>query len=455
MYRTVRLIARIALQLFFRRIDVAGLEQIPPEGPLIIAANHPNTMVDPLVLMAVVPREVHFLAASILFRYPFFAFFLRGSGVLPIYRHQDDPRQMAKNRETFRACTAILSKGGAIGIFPEGFSHADPMVKRLKTGVAHIALETEAQHQGKPGIVIVPAGLNFEHRSTFRSRVFVNFGRPIGAWTYGETFQHDPRSAINQLTADVQRSLEKLVVHIPEAAMVKLVQDLEGLYKGELLQAYGDQGFSALELSQKLVEGVRYYSQAHPMIVAQMSKAIARYQRKLHRLGVKDVRLKERISRQDLPLNLLKFLGLGLLGFLPALYGTLNNYLPYKLTGIMRWLFTGRTEARASVTLAAGALFFPLFYAIQTFLIGTSLGTWPAVLYLLSLPVTGFFALAYGARIGRYWEKLSYIFLLASHNRMLRKLRRERMELIRQLEELKEAYLRLYEQGEEWSTEGI
>lgn len=445
MYYTIRLIVKVALKLFFSRIEVAGIEQVPPRGPLIIAANHPNTMMDPLVLMAVVTREVHFLAASTLFRYPFFAFFLRRSGVLPLYRRQDDPRQMARNRETFQAAAAILSKGGAIGIFPEGFSHADPMVKRLKTGVAHIALETEAQHQGKLGLVIAPAGLNFEHRSTFQSHVFVNLGRPMRAWAYGETFQRDPRAAVNQLTADIQRSLEQLVVHIPEAEVVKLVQDLEGLYKGELIQAYSGQGFSALDLSQKLVEGVRYYSQAYPRVVAQMAKAIARYQRKLHRLGVKDVLVKERVSRLDLSLNLLKLLGLGLPGFLPALYGALNNYLPYKLTGITGWLLTGRKEARASVKLAAGACYFSLFYAVQAFLFGTSLGTWPAILYLLSLPPTGFFALAYFERIRRYWEKLSYILLLASHKRMLKKLRRERMALIGQLEELKEVYLRLHE----------
>jgi len=439
------LIVRIAVTLFFRRIDVAGLEQIQPEGPLIIAANHPNTMVDPLVLMAILKREVHFLAASVLFRYPFFAFFLRRSGVLPLYRRQDDPRQMARNRETFQASTAILSNGGAIGIFPEGFSHADPMVKRLKTGVAHIALETEAQRQGRLGLVIVPVGLNFEHRSTFQSHVFVNFGRPMRAWAYGETFQRDPRAAVNQLTADVQRSLEQLVVHIPEAEVVKLVQDLEGLYKGELLQAYEGRGVSALVLSQRLVEGVHYYSQAHPRIVVQMAKAIARYQRKLHRLGVKDVLVKEWVSRQDLPLTFLKFLGLGLLGFLPALYGALNDYLPYKLTGITGWLLTGRKEARASVKLAAGACYFSLFYVVQTFLLGTSLGTWPAIFYLVSLPLTGFFALAYAEQIRRYWEKLSYILLLAFHKGMLKKLRRERMALIGQLEELKEVYLRLHE----------
>lgn len=444
MYFTVRVIARIAVRVFFGGIEVTGLEHIPREGPLIIAANHPNTMVDPLILMAVVPRKIHFVAASILFRNPFFALFLRGSGVLPVYRRQDDPKQMAKNLETFRACATILSKGGAIGIFPEGLSHGDPMVKRLKTGVARIALETEAEPQGGLGIVLVPAGLNFEDRSKFRSRILVNFGMPISIRDYGETFFRDPVSAVNQLTAGLQRNLEKLTVHIPEVEVVKVVRDLEEIYTGEIVRLSGGGGGSALELSQKLVEGVRYFSRTHPMVFSRMGRDVARYQRKLRRLGVRDALVKERAYRQDLSLTLLAFLGLGVIGFIPALYGALNNYLPYKLTGIMGWRFTDRKEAMASVKLVAGALNFSLFYAIQAILVGKTLGTQAALLYLVSLPPTGFFALAYAERMGRCWAKTSYLFLLASHNRMLRKLRRERMELIGRLDSLKEAYVRLH-----------
>ena len=72
---------------------------------------------------------------------------------------------------------AVLGEGGAIGIFPEGLSHDESQLARLKTGAARLALGG-AQRTRQP-IQIVPCGLTFIHPKRFRSRVLVQFGPPI------------------------------------------------------------------------------------------------------------------------------------------------------------------------------------------------------------------------------------------------------------------------------------
>ena len=61
--------------------------------------------------------------------------FLTACGAIPVYRRQDDPAQMTRNADTFSACFAMLARGRLIGIYPEGTTHSEARVQRIKTGV--------------------------------------------------------------------------------------------------------------------------------------------------------------------------------------------------------------------------------------------------------------------------------------------------------------------------------
>src|SRR5206468_1914173 len=82
------------------------------------------------------------------------------------------------NADTFRACFEALERGGLIGIYPEGTTHTEARVQRIKTGAARIALEYESRRAaaGGPPLSLIPAGLTFEARKSFRGRVRVSFG---------------------------------------------------------------------------------------------------------------------------------------------------------------------------------------------------------------------------------------------------------------------------------------
>src|SRR5216117_3216017 len=170
---------RLVLRIFFRRIEVTGAERVPREGPVIFVLNHPNGLIDPSFLLCLAPRRVSFLAKAPLFRMPVIGTFCRAFEAIPVHRRQDEGSDPSHNRETFETARAVLARGGAIAIFPEGKSHSDPKLRPLKTGAARIALGAAAALTGPAPIRIVPAGLYYRAKRTFRSAALLYFGDPL------------------------------------------------------------------------------------------------------------------------------------------------------------------------------------------------------------------------------------------------------------------------------------
>src|SRR6476469_10393363 len=149
---------KFALRVYFRRIEIIGLEHVPLKSPVIFVLNHPNALVDPVFLFCLAPRRVSFLAKAPLFRMPVLGYFVRALDSLPVYRRKDEGEDVSRNQETFVAARKLLAGGGTIGICPEGVSHNDPGLKPIKTGAARISLGAVSTGEVK-NLQVVPAGL--------------------------------------------------------------------------------------------------------------------------------------------------------------------------------------------------------------------------------------------------------------------------------------------------------
>ena len=131
------------LRLFFRPW-VEGLENLPEQGPVILASNH-LSFSDSIFLPLVVPRRVTFMAKSDYFtgkglKGRLTAGFFRGIGQVPVDRSGGAASQAAID-----TAMAILGDGGVLGIYPEGTRSPDGHLYRGKTGVARMALEAGAR----------------------------------------------------------------------------------------------------------------------------------------------------------------------------------------------------------------------------------------------------------------------------------------------------------------------
>ncbi len=163
----VRPFVYVLARVFFR-LRTVNQDIIPREGGIILAGNHISDW-DPPFVGAAVPRGVHFMAKSELFRNPLFGKFLLGLGAFPVYR------KAAVNSEAMRTARDLVMEGKALIIFPEGTRSKTGKLLPPKAGVGHIAHSTAAAVY--PFFVRGtdhPLGALF-----FRNRFSVRFGDPI------------------------------------------------------------------------------------------------------------------------------------------------------------------------------------------------------------------------------------------------------------------------------------
>jgi 1-acyl-sn-glycerol-3-phosphate acyltransferase len=207
-YSLLKWITGIALHWFYGDIRVVGEERIPSRGPLLIAVNHQNALVDSLIVGWVVPRRVAMTAKATLTDNALIALLFRMLHVVPLRRVSDEARKAngtpldpSRNREAFREITSLLARGGAVLIFPEGKSHNEFGLEPLKTGLARLALQSRDEASIK-GIRILPIGLVFEDKGTPGTIVGARIGEPIEMDTWSGSDHTDLTEEIaNRLRA--------------------------------------------------------------------------------------------------------------------------------------------------------------------------------------------------------------------------------------------------------------
>lgn len=449
LYLFMRRLTRLAIAIFFQKIELRHKENVPEAWPVVFAANHPNSTMDALVLSAVAGRMVHYIAHAGLFANRLKGRLLSRCGVIPVLYRTPKANKVERNVEAFQSCYEVLEEGGAIGIFPEGISDMARQVKKIKTGAARIVLEAERRNSYGLGVKVIPVGIYFFSRSRFRSRVLINFGRVIDLQPYFELNDKDNFEAVRALTDQIQESLEHLTVNVRHAELDQLVKDIEMIYRDELMSAGLitrkpiEATVSEFIITQRIAECVNYYYEHDPQRVRAMLEKINAYKRKLKRLHLRDVMLREKTSFSKLLKANLSSLVACIFGFPAAAYGIVNNFLPYAITErIAKKFLKERTKILTALFLGGGAVFI-LFYAAQVFLVWSFGGVFLAVPYFLSLPITGFFALAYIRRVRDLRERISFSFFLFTNRYLIGKMRRARNVLISEMNCVKEEYMKI------------
>lgn len=149
------------------KMEVIGLENFPSQGPVILAANH-VTNFDVFPMQFAVPRPIFFMGKAELFRNPLLDVFLRNLSGFPVNRGEKDQWAM-------RHAAKVLKHGLTLGMFPEGTRSKGKGLAVAKTGVARLAIETEAPIVG----VAVTGSDKFFKRFPHRARVRIEFLPPL------------------------------------------------------------------------------------------------------------------------------------------------------------------------------------------------------------------------------------------------------------------------------------
>jgi glycerol-3-phosphate O-acyltransferase / dihydroxyacetone phosphate acyltransferase len=452
-YALVRWTGRFWIWFLFRSVDVRHADRVPRRGPVLLCINHPNNLIDSLLVGAVVDRKVHYLATAALFRNPVVVRFLKAVGAIPVYRRQDDPDKMDKNVGAFEACVTTLAGGGLIGIYPEGTTHAETKVQRIKTGAARIALDYESQREsrGRAGVpaaplVVIPTGLAFEARKSFGGRVRVSFGEAIALGPYLDLYARDPVKAVDELTSAIQWGMEAEVVHVERLDNAALVREVESIYRDRLIRELQEErGLSAAQidtvrLSRSIADAAAYFEAHAPERVTELRDRILHYRAMLAAYHVRDQAVRERIEpppvRQRLNRGWKAAVGLPVFA-----YGLITSGLPYL---VPRWIARRAATKEtnyATTRLLASVLAVPLFWGLETWLVWRLAGMLWALAFFVSLPVSSILAYHYLRGIGRLRAQARLGVVAFTRHQAATRLLAERRRLILLLERAKNDYL--------------
>ena len=400
----IKVFLRIALRVYYRTIQVQGRELLPEQGPVLLVANHPNSLIDPAVLVDLLSQPVYFGASQRLFSSPMRPI-LQAFGAIPIVRPQDAPLGVRRNLEAFDRYLELLLKGSVTAIFPEGLSQDDPQVATLKTGAARIALQAESTVSFELDLSVVPVGLQFEPRRRFRADAFIRFGAPFKVADLSALYATHPREAVRELSARIDSALKSLAFHVESFEHVPFVERLVDVYLGRARQT----GLSGVdrkglrgELLYRMAACLNHYVEADPDAVSEVDRELQGYELLREKAGLHQRLLEEPSHLLPGPLAPLQAVAEVLVGALPALFGLITGSLPYHLTDLISRQIVARSKHPLSLSIAhilVGAILFPVSYALEVWWVWSHFSNESTIAFSLLLVPTGLFARLYVRRL--------------------------------------------------------
>jgi 1-acyl-sn-glycerol-3-phosphate acyltransferase len=434
LYALFRLLARIALRLFFRRLEVEGQGTVPARGPVLFVPNHTNALVDPLLLVITLRRRVTLTAKNVLGQNPLLGLLMTGLGVVTFHRREDvgkgaDPKQ---NLRSLERCRSILRQGSAVCIFPEGISHSDPHLRIFRTGAARLAFDFVREDGNPGGLKIVPTGLLYTEKDRFRSGVWLRYAPPLDVERW---LADHPEADGDTLTDELRRRVEALTVNFEtrrESAILSWGAEI--LASGGL--APSPLGWKERPLEEdfqlltRLQAGYRRLLDTHFEEVQKLVKRVRQYRTELKRLGIRPAEVYLPMHFGKALFFVVRELELLLIGAPTAMFGAINHLLPYWIVKKIAVALSKDKDHWATHVVYASFLVFPVCYLVQIAAAWIFLPAFWAAIYTIALPYTGYVTLLYSERAGSSWRRLrTFLYFFRNRSRQ-QELAREGRDII-------------------------
>ena len=404
--RSWKQFTRLVVKTFYNKFEVTGRSHIPEDKGIIFCVNHVNALIDAVVLQASTDKTIRPLARSGLFNNPLLKPILNLMGAVPIYRRKTENTDTSKNQDTFAKCYELLAQNETLVIFPEGQSHSDPYLHDLKTGVARMALGALETNGVAPAVI--PVGLTFVRKRAARSDILVHYGEAINLDVPQELEEYD---AVHLITDRVKEGIEAVTLNAPSWDDIDLVSRLERFFSmrhGKRRTATLKQRFQSM---QRLIEAQTLLREHEPDKVRSLMSKLRMFERLCKVCGINNYHLAIKYKPLLLVIYTLRTLGIVFIGFPVALWGILNNAIPYKLTGFLTHKFSKGADQYDTARVIIGLAVFGLFWGLQSYYVFQNFGLKWFVIYGISLLVSGAVALSLRGEFKRTLKNLNVFFL--------------------------------------------
>jgi 1-acyl-sn-glycerol-3-phosphate acyltransferase len=418
---------------FFRRLSKLYYRftrlgpTLPSSGPVIVVANHVNGLLDPAAMLHFAERELVFLGKEPLLRMPLFGALFRAMHIVPVYRAQDGA-DTTQNAKTFAAVGEALVKERVVVLFPEGKSHDEPGLQPLKTGAARMALGVDPRVAGE--VKIVPVGIVYERKKRFGSRATLLSHPPIDVADFRTPDGAADRAAVLALTARIEQALKSVTIEVSVHEDRRILELAERIWQPA-------RGAERVERLATFAEAASDLRQADPARIERLRGRLAAFAACLRPLGA-------RVDHLELQYDARRVLGFGarialeLCVFLPLLALALVWWgVPTLAMHLIGQRAVHKPDLYGTYKALASFVLVPLWHVAVCALVAFGLDEplRAALLFVIAPPI-GLLAL-HGFRRQRWlWREVFVFVRFVLSGDLVAKLRAERDDLAREIEEL-------------------
>ena len=426
--KVLRKFAHTLIKKYYPKIQFTGVDQIPSDGPILFCANHPNSLIDPVLIGITAKRPVSFMAKAPLFRTPILGPIMHALGMVPAYRGRDDSSQVKKNQKSLDRVIQGLQSGRAMGIFPEGVSTDLRQLGLVRGGAARIALG--AFEGGVEDLVIIPLGINYERKERLGSKVWINVGEPIQLQSFVDSTRSNEEKGITEdkvlrrkLTQQIESNLKTAIVHLENAEWDPLLDDLETLVEHSKHKA--SLTIPKLMRRKRIADALNYFHREEEETGTEVIAQIKQYHQKVKSAGLL---IDDPILQRSTPKTTFRIFWQLIhlvIWFIPALFGTLGNIVPFVITRAI----AGKVQDEGQKTTAlarigVGLPIYLLWYGSIAYIVIQETSQFVLV------TVTNFLLVLSGTIALKYWPYCIRTMIHLGHQLRI-SLKRERLKQLR------------------------
>lgn len=275
----------------YRKVEVRGEENIPTDGPVILAPNHCNTLMDALVMLRAYRKPTVFGARADMFNNKLVAkimYFLR---ILPMVRQRDGLRNVLKNVETQDIIVETLENDVRFCIFPEGRHRAAKSLLPLGKGICRAALAANVKFGEKKPIYIVPVGLEYGDFFRYRSTSLVTYGKPINVTEFVRSSEAENEAQIiDQLRKELTSRISEVFTFIQDDERLSEKWVLtKMLYAATHKKGYGDcftSLYKGMSYNRTLVAKIEKACKEHPEKMESILADVQEFDKRRRKEGI-------------------------------------------------------------------------------------------------------------------------------------------------------------------------
>lgn len=434
LYRILKVIVAIGIRLYYREIKVKNAKKLQVNGPCILLANHPNTLMDAWVIGHISKQPIYFMAKATLFNTPFKQKLLRSLNMIPINRRGEGKIAGISNQDSFEACYNALEEGKTLVIFPEGTSYLERHLRELKTGAARIAMEAENRNGGNLNLKIIPLGLNYLQANRFRSDVLIQVGNPISVDSYLADYQQNAGQTAKKLTEQIRIRLEQLLVNSEAKEEEQLTEDLHAIFTSKYIKNDEKGVEGELRMIKQIRDRIAEINITQPWKLNEIKTRLVQLQWQLNKFEIRadflDRRFRSKMFLRQIAVSMV-FILIGLPLFL---YGAFHNIVPFKLIDKLVPKLTKEVEYYAPIAVLLGLILYPLTYFGLIFVTSLFLDLtfWEKFIYFWTMPVMGMFAYSFIQYLNHIAFKWKFVFFMINNKQTMLELQ-EQKNVLRKL----------------------